>query len=73
MLILKYICVVIAIVSTCLYISNTIADIGSAITWRTSLTLQGEPNVNDMAKTYAIVRIILSVIMGLSWGAVVVL
>lgn len=73
MLFLKYICAVVAIFSTCIFFSNIIVDIGSAITWRTSLSLQGSQSVDDTAKQYATIRLILSLIMGLSWAGVIVL
>lgn len=75
MVTLKYFCTVIAVIATCLYVSNIITDVGSALTWRTSLTLDGEdPTYNeDISKTYSLFRLILSIIMGLSWGAVLVI
>lgn len=72
--ILKYICCVVAIFTTCLYISNIITDISLSSDWRNNLQLNSDSNDMDAkSKFFATFRLILSIIMALSWGGVIML
>ncbi len=71
---LKYICCVVAIFTTCLYISNIITDINATNSWKNNFqVLDKEKDINNATTFFAKFRLILSVIMGLSWGGVIML
>lgn len=69
MIILKFICVIILVISVLLYLNNIIVDIGSAIS--------ASRNFNEMyddqqkAKTFAKFRMILSFIIGITLAIVI--
>ncbi len=72
--ILKYICCVVAIFTTCLYISNIITDINATNSWKNNFQLlDNEKDLNNATTFFAKFRLILSIIMGLSWGGVIML
>jgi len=72
--ILKYICCVVAIFTTCLYISNIVTDINATNSWKNNFqVLDKEKDINNATTFFAKFRLILSVIMGLSWGGVIML
>lgn len=74
MIFLKFICAAIAIIATCLYISNIVFDITSSLTWRTSLSLDEDPVYSkEIGENYSNIRIILAIVMGLAWAGVIVL
>jgi hypothetical protein len=72
MLILKYICFVVALITTGLYLNNYIADITNVLTWRTSIGGE-QQNPEEQAAKFASMRFILSIIMALTWGVVFIL
>ena len=71
--ILKYICCVVAIFSTCLYISNIITDINATTSWKNNLQFGDSKDIDNTTTFFAKFRLILSIIMSLSWGAVIML
>lgn len=73
MLVLKYICFVIAVIATCLFISNLAVDITSMFSWRKTEEDDTKENGNKISDEYAIARFIMSLIMGLTWGVVAIL
>ena len=64
MLILKYICAVIAIISTLLYISSMVSDIVMPPSLR---ALELNTSEEQVTKNSSAFRFILSIIMGLTW------
>lgn len=73
MLILKYICFVVAVITTGLYLNNYVADFTNILTWRTSIGAPETENPNEQAEKYAGMRFVLSIIMALTWGVVFIL
>lgn len=75
MIVLKYICFVIAVVATLLYVNNLIADFNRVNNFRGMFSgdeKEGE-NYEQVAETFANLRFILSIIMGVTWGVVFIL
>ena len=67
MVFLKFLCTVIAVMASLLYINNIIVDIGSAIASSRTLSPTGADD-SDMAVKYAKFRMFLSFIIGISLG-----
>lgn len=75
MIVLKYICFVIAVVCTLLYVNNILADFNRVNNFREMFSTdvkEGE-DYEQVAETFANMRFILSIIMGLTWGVVFIL
>ena len=73
MIILKYICFVIAVVCTGLYINNFIADFTQILTWRNTFAIEGKDANKDESAEFATARFVLSIIMAITWGVVFIL
>lgn len=73
MFILKYICFVIAVVTTGLYINNLVVDFVRAMTWTKRVTFgsdEAEKGRTEEPDDYTMFRFVLSIIMALTWGVV---
>lgn len=70
MLILKFICVIVCIMASLLYINNIIVDIGSAISTARTLSPTGADDA-EKALFYAKYRIVLSIIIGITLGVII--
>lgn len=74
MVVFKYICFVIAVIATCFYINNLVVDLSRITTWQNYYHTDEENKESQKdADRYASFRFILSIIMGLTWGVVVIL
>lgn len=71
MVLFKYICFVLAIVATGLYINNIIVDLTRIFTWENTIhTGEDAEQSKEDSANFAGFRFILSIIMGLTWGVV---
>lgn len=73
MFVLKYICFIIAVVTTGLYINNLIVDFTRAMTWGKTVTFgseEAEKGRQQEPDDYTMFRFALSIIMGITWGVV---
>lgn len=73
MFILKYICFIIAVVTTGLYINNLVVDIVRALTWSKTVKFgsdEAEQGRQQEPDNYTMFRFVLSIIMALTWGIV---
>lgn len=59
MLVLKYICAVIALLSTLIFISNIISNISANSSW--------SAKEDDKTNNFAALRLILALIMSITW------
>jgi hypothetical protein len=69
MVVLEFICVILFVFCALLYINNVIVDIGSAIA--SSRTFGNDGSDVENAKTFAKVRLMLSVIMGITLAIII--
>ena len=74
MVVFKYICFVLAVIATGLYINNLVVDLTRIFTWENTYHTgeEAEKSKEDSAN-FAGFRFILSIIMGLTWGVVFML
>ena len=73
---LKFICFVIAVITTSLYLNNIVVDFTRAMTWGKSFNMAPEEKENGRQAepdAYALFRFVLSIIMGITWGVVFIL
>lgn len=73
MFVLKYICFIIAVVATGLYVNNLIVDVTRALTWGKTVRFgsdEAEQGRKDEPDNYTMFRFVLSIIMALTWGVV---
>jgi len=70
MLVFKFICLVIAIFTTLLYISDYVTDLNTGPTF--IVPAGNEDDINSHMK-HAAIRLILSIIMSLTWPVVILL
>ena len=73
MVVLKYICFVIAVVCSLLYLNNLIVDNNRVNAFREMFSSDNDSNFDQDSATFANFRFILSIIMGLTWGVVFIL
>ena len=71
--ILKYICCAVAIFSTCLYVSNIVTDLNATSSWKNNLQIGDSTDIDNATTFFAKFRLILSIIMSLSWAGVMIL
>ena len=70
MVILEFICVILCVIASLLYINNIIVDIGSAISAARTFSPTGADD-SEKAILYAKIRIFLSLIIGLTLGFII--
>ena len=73
MFVVKYICFIIAFVTTGLYINNLIVDVTRTVTWSKTVrfgSTEAEEGRKEEPDNYAMFRFGLSIIMALTWGVV---
>ena len=72
MFVLKYICFIVAFVTTGLYLNNLVVDFTRAMTWGRTLSFNSnsEEGRKEEPDNYTMFRFVLSIIMALTWGVV---
>lgn len=73
MVVLKFICFVIAVVCTLLYINNLVADNIRVNNFREMFSSDNNGDFDKESEAFANMRFILSIIMGVTWGVVFIL
>ena len=74
MIVLKYICFVVAMIATGMYINNIIVDLARIFTWQGTLhTDEENKESKDDSASYASFRFIMTLIMAFTWGVVFIL
>ena len=74
MIVFKYICFVVAMIATGLFINNVIVDLARIFTWQGALHTSDENKESkDDSASFASFRVIMILIMAFTWGVVFVL